>query len=226
MVCTGTTCRAKRRGTGCGSRSRIWLGMTEVTQEEYQHVMGSNPSMYTGDPKRPVALVSWDDAVEFCWRLSELPTEKGAKRRYQLPTEAQWEYACRAGNPGRWCFSAQPTVLPGTGEEELLGDYAWFLANAAGEAHSVGQKRATPWGLYDMYGNVWQWCWDWYDRDYYAKSPTDDPEGPPGGSVRVFRGGGLGQPAWVCRSANRRAGEPGYRSNVGFRVCSLVLADK
>ena len=148
-----------------------WLGVTEVTQEEYQRVMGSNPSKFQGDPKRPVEQVSWDDAVEFCRRLSELPGEKAAKRRYQLPTEAQWEHACRAGNPGPWSFSPPSGQLPAALEEKLLGEYGWFNANAGGQTHPVGQKRANVFGLYDMYGNVWEWCQDWYDKDYYAKSP-------------------------------------------------------
>ena len=208
-------------GEGPQHRVRItkpyWLGATDVTQEEYQRVMGSNPSKFQGDPKRPVEQVSWDDAVEFCRRLSELPGEKAAKRRYGLPTEAQWEYACRAGTTTRW-YSGD--------DEARLGDVAWFNRNAGGQTHPVGQKRANAWGLYDMHGNVWEWCQDWYDEDYYAKSPTDDPAGPPGGSYRVVRGGGWDYPAWYCRSAYRNNFGPGYRYyGLGFRV-SQVLADK
>ncbi|MGO8750100.1 MAG: SUMF1/EgtB/PvdO family nonheme iron enzyme [Thermoguttaceae bacterium] len=202
-----------------------WLGITEVTQEEYERVMGSNPSKFQGDPKRPVEQVSWNDAVEFCRRLSELPGEKGAKRRYQLPTEAQWEHACRAGNPGRWCFSERSGSVATALAEKLLGEYGWFNANAGGQTHAVGQKWANVFGLYDMYGNVWEWCQDWYDRDYYAKLPTDDPMGPPGGSYRVGRGGGWFRPAGDCRSASRSYIEPGGRNDhLGFRV-SLVLVD-
>ena len=208
-------------GEGPQHRVRItkpyWLGATHVTQEEYQRVMGSNPSKFQGDPQRPVEQVSWDDAVEFCQRLSALPGEKAAKRRYALPTEAQWEHACRAGTTTRWH----------AGDNEAgLGDVAWFNTNAGGQTHPVGQKHANAWGLYDMHGNVWEWCQDWYDKEYYAKSPMDDPAGPPGGSYRVFRGGSWLHPAWHCRSALRFRHLPSTRYNdLGFRA-SQVLADK
>jgi formylglycine-generating enzyme required for sulfatase activity len=213
-------------GEGPRHRVRItkpfWLGATVVTQEEYQRVMGSNPSKFQGDPKRPVECVSWNEAVEFCRRLSELPGEKAAKRRYQyqLPTEAQWEYACRAGNPGRWCFSAQPNPSPGASEETLLGEYAWFNQNSGdGQTHPVGQKLPNAWGLYDMHGNVWEWCQDWYDGGYYANSPTDDPAGPSGGSYRVRRGGSYGFAAGYCRSAHRFKLDPRYgEPPLGLRV--------
>ena len=107
--------------------------------------------------------VSWDDAVEFCRRLSERSEEKAAKRRYQLPTEAQWEYACRAGNPGRRYFSDQRYPVPRAVEEKSLGDYTWFDTNSNGQTHPVGQKLPNAWGLYDMYGNVSEWCQDWYE---------------------------------------------------------------
>ena len=189
-------------------------------------MMGSNPSKFQGDPKRPVEQVTWGEAVEFCRGLSELPEEKGAKRRYGLPTEAQWEHACRAGNPGRWYFSERSSSVPTASEERLVGEYGWFNANAGGQTHPVGQKRANVFGLYDMHGNVWEWCQDWYNKDYYAKSPTDDPMGPPGGSYRVVRGGCWSDPAWRLPVGARLGREPGSRSHdLGFRV-SLVPADK
>ena len=215
------------QGEGPRHRVRItkpfWLGVTEVTQEEYQRVMGNNPSHFQ-DPKRPVEQVSWDDAVEFCRRLSELPGEKAAKRRcqYRLPTEAQWEYACRAGSTTRYCFGD---------DESGLVAYAWFNANSDGQTHPVGRKLPNAWGLHDMHGNVWEWCQDWYEKDYYAdaKSLTDNPTGPPGGSDRVIRGGswyiGGGQAAF-CRSANRMTHNANSRDwEVGFRA-SQVLADE
>ena len=149
-------------GEGPQHRVRItkpyWMGATHVTQEEYLRVMGSNPSKFQGDPKRPVEQVSWNDAVEFCRRLSELPAENAAKRRYELPTEAQWEYACRAGTTTRW-YSRD--------DEAGLVDVAWFNTNSSGQPHPVGQKMPNAWALYDMHGNVFEWCQDWYDRDYY-----------------------------------------------------------
>jgi formylglycine-generating enzyme required for sulfatase activity len=200
-----------------------WLGITGVTQEEYQRVMGSNPSKFQGDPKRPVEQLFWTDAVEFCRRLSDLPGEKAAKRRYGLPTEAQWEYACRAGNPGPWPFSPQSGQLRTGSEEKLLDEYGWFSTNSNGQTHPVGQKRANVFGLYDMLGNVWEWCQDWYDKDYYAKSRTTDPVGPSGGSFRVIRGGCWLDPVWLCRSANRYFFEPGKCLHyLGFRVAGVL----
>ncbi|MEI8376428.1 MAG: SUMF1/EgtB/PvdO family nonheme iron enzyme [Planctomycetota bacterium] len=201
-----------------------WLGVTEVTQEQYQRVMGSNPSGFKG-PKNPVEKVSWDEAVEFCRKLSALPGEKAAKRRYALPTEAQWEDACRAGNPGRRYFSPRPGLLAAGEEEKLLGEYAWSSENAGGKTHLVGEKKSNAFGLYDMYGNVWEWCADWLDEGYYAKSPLDDPMGATGGSLRVFRGGSWLNYAGLCRSAFRHGDSPGNRYDfLGFRV-SLVPAE-
>ena len=194
-----------------------WLGATDVTQEEYQRVMGNNPSDIQGDPKRPVEQVSWHDAVEFCRRLSQLPAEKAAKRLYSLPTEAQWEYACRAGTTTRWY----------SGDDEAgFVDVAWFAKNAGGKTHPVGEKKPNAWGLYDMCGNVRQWCQDWYADGYYATLPTDDPTGPGGGTGRVYRGGCWYYQAERCRSAYRDWFGPDFRINsLGLRV-SLPLAPK
>ncbi len=218
------------RDEGPQHRVRItkpyWLGATVVTQAEYQRVMGSNPSNHQGDPQRPVERVSWDEAAEFCRRLSELPGERAAKRRYELPTEARWEYACRAGSTGRWSFSPQRNPLPEDVEEKILGEYAWINGNAGAKTHPVAQKRANAWGLYDMHGNVWEWCQDWYDKDYYAKSPVDDPTGPPGGWGRVGRGGSYSDPVVSSRSAFRFGFGPDTRdSHKGLRV-ALVPADE
>jgi formylglycine-generating enzyme required for sulfatase activity len=203
----------------------FWLGVTEVTQEEYQQVMGNNPSKFQGDPKRPVEQVSWDEAAEFCSRLSELPAEKTAKRRYQLPSEAEWEFACRAGNPGPWCFSNWSNSVPTAAEEKLLEAYGWCGANSGGKTHAVGQKKPNAFGLYDMYGNVSEWCRDWYNMDYYGASPLDDPAGPSRGGARVDRGGTWLYPAWISRSAIRLKHWPGdHNQEIGFRV-SLALAD-
>jgi formylglycine-generating enzyme required for sulfatase activity len=220
-------------GEGPQHRVRItkpfYLGVYEVTQEEYQRVMGKNPSEFSAtgkgkdevsgrDTKRfPLENVSWDDAVEFCRKLSERPEEKAAGRTCRLPSEAQWEYACRAGSTTRYCFGDQ---------ESGLDELAWYGVNSGGATHPVGEKKPNAWGLYDMHGNVWEWCQDWYDKDYHDNSPTDDPSGPPGGSGRVIRGGGWHYPACFCRSANRGHLHPVIGDNyMGFRA-SLVRADK
>jgi formylglycine-generating enzyme required for sulfatase activity/serine/threonine protein kinase len=213
------------------------LGTYLVTQGEYQRVMGVNPSEFSAtgkskdkvagqDTKRfPVEMVSWDDALEFCRKLSEMPEEKAAGRSYRLPSEAQWEYACRAGSTSRYSFSSVRSEIPKEFEENALSDYGWFNGNSRGMPHAVGGKRPSAWGLYDMHGNVSEWCQDRYGKDYYAKSPTNDPSGPLGGSGRVGCGGGWYDPAGSCRSASRTGRTPGYPINgLGFRV-SLVLPD-
>ena len=228
-------------GEGPNHRVRItrpfYLGVYVVTQGEYQRVMGANPSDFsvTGkkrdkvagqDTKRfPVENVLWDDSVEFCRKLSELPEEKALGRTYRLPSEAEWEYACRAGNAGRWCFSAQPNPFPVAVEQKLLGNYAW-IDSAGGTTHAVGGKRPNAWGLYDICGNVWEWCHDWYDKEYYSRSATDDPTGPTGGSDHVLRGAGWDRTPYECRSTFRGSSWPSCRSiDIGFRV-SVVLVEK
>jgi formylglycine-generating enzyme required for sulfatase activity len=192
----------------------FYLGKYPVTQEQWQAVMGNNPSDSKG-PKNPVETVSWHDCHKFLGKLNGM---FGAERgKFQLPTEAQWEYACRAGSKTRYCFGD---------DEERLVEYAWFRDNSGGKTHPVGQKKPNAWGLYDVHGNVWEWCQDWYDRDYYAKSSADDPTGPKTGWLCVNRGGGWNYPAGLCRSAARLYDEPGARYNdLGFRVCR-VSADK
>jgi formylglycine-generating enzyme required for sulfatase activity len=199
----------------------FYLGKYQVTQEEYQQVTGYNPSAFSAtgqardrisrqDTKRfPVENVTWDEAVEFCHKLSNLPEEKAAGRTYRLPSEAQWEYACRAGSMTKWCCGD---------DEASLVDYGWFDANSARTTHPVGEKKPNAWGLYDMHGNGWEWCQDWYDSGYYAHSPADDPMGPVTGSLRVFRGGGWIHEASCLRSAFRNFIEPGHRSDLGLRV--------
>ncbi|MGA2622049.1 MAG: SUMF1/EgtB/PvdO family nonheme iron enzyme, partial [Thermoguttaceae bacterium] len=214
----------------------FYLGVYEVTQGEYERVMGTNPSEFSAtgkekdkvagqDPKRfPVECVSWDDCVEFCRKLSALPEEKAAGRWYGLPTEAQWEYACRAGSTGRFNFSPVSRAIPRENDENGLTDYGWFKGNSEDRTHAVGSKPANAWGLYDMHGNVWEWCQDWYDARYYGVAPTADPTGPPGGSCRVLRGGSCYMDAEYCRSAFRL---PCFRARLadwGLRVF-LVLAD-
>lgn len=183
-----------------------------MTQAEYERVMEMNPSRFQGDPNRPVDSVSWKDAQEYCRRLSALPEEKESGRTYRLPTEAEWEYACRAGTCSRWCFGD---------EVGRLRDYAWFSGNSGEETHPVGQKKANPWGLYDMHGNVWEWCQDSY-RKYETEATLPDKRQGAAASRRVFRGGGWFDIAKFCRSACRLKTDPNDRDNVlGFRVSMI-----
>ena len=184
-----------------------YLGVYEVTNAQWQAVMGDVPSEWK-DADRPVESVSWDKAAAFCEALSALPAERQAGRVYRLPTEAEWEYACRAGTTTAYSFGD---------EESLLGDFAWFDDNSGRQTHPVGQKRPNGWGLYDMHGNVWEWCSDWYGD--YAAGAVRDPVGPASGSDRVLRGGSWYDSASLCRSAFRIRFYPSYRfSNLGFRL--------
>jgi formylglycine-generating enzyme required for sulfatase activity/WD40 repeat protein len=187
----------------------FYMGIYEVTQEQYQAVMGENPSAYEG-PKNPVNNVSWNNATDFCAKLFQ---KTGMKAR--LPTEAEWEYACRAGTTTDYWF----------GDYDLydlkLGDYDWYSKNSGERAHPVGQKRPNPWGLYDMHGNVSEWCADWYDKECYdtLKDETVDPKGPESGQERVYRGGNLAILDQFGRSANRESVPPDSTYNfLGFRI--------
>lgn len=191
-----------------------YLGVTQVIQGQYEKVMGTNPSRFQGveiigsSTNNPVDCVSWENAVEFCEKLSNLPEEKKAGRVYRLPTEAEWEYACRAGSKTAYSFGEST---------ESLGDYAWFYDNSEIETHPVGEKKPNAWGLYDMHGNVWEWCSDWYGK--YPKGAVSDPVGPREGSFRVFRGGSWSFEAASCRSALRNWFDPSFRfDDGGFRV--------
>ncbi len=185
----------------------FYLGKYPVTQEQWQALMGANPSHFQG-PKNPVECVSWEDCQEFLKKVNAKTGTRGGN--LVLPTEAQWEYACRAGITTKYCFGD---------DESMLGEYAWYEKNSAKKTHPVGQKKPNAWGLYDMYGNVWEWCQDWFDGDYYANSPSDDPAGPSRGSSRVYRGGSWDYHAWRCRSANRDGYDPLFRIGIlGFRL--------
>jgi predicted Zn finger-like uncharacterized protein len=203
----------------------FYLGKYPVTQEQWEAVMGNKPSNFHG-PKNPVEQVSWDDCQQFLKKLNDrfphpgpLPTmlrTVPGEGEFRLPTEAQWECACRAGSTTRYCFGD---------DESGLGEYAWYSVNSGQTTHQAGEKKPNAWGLYDMHGNVWEWCADCYDGGYYAHSPTDDPTGPATGSLRVSRGGSWRYPARRCRSWHRLMHNPGYRRyDLGLRV-SRVPAD-
>jgi formylglycine-generating enzyme required for sulfatase activity len=216
----------------------FYLGVYEVSQAQYEAVMGDNPSNFSagGDGKEkvagletgqhPVEQVSWLDAVKFCNKLGEregrrpfydidgdtVTVRDWKAPGYRLPTEAEWEYACRANAtpPARYSFGDDVAEL---------GEYGWFGGNSDNRTHPVGQKKPNGFGLFDMHGNVWEWCWDSYAEGYYSVSPVDNPTGPAPASDRVLRGGGWSTAPRYCRSANRSGLTPGYRSSrLGFRL--------
>jgi formylglycine-generating enzyme required for sulfatase activity len=183
----------------------FYMGATEVTQAQWKAVMGNNPSYFKGD-NRPVEQVSWNDCKEFIRKLNR---QEGTDK-YRLPTEAQWEYACRAGSKKRFCFGDS---------DSRLGDYVWYSNNSSSKTHSVAQKKPNAWGLYDMHGNIWEWCQDGFGK--YPLSHVTDPEGP---SNRVLRGGSWNNNARNIRSANRNRNNPDNRnSNIGFELPALQL---
>ncbi|HYV39848.1 MAG TPA: formylglycine-generating enzyme family protein [Gemmataceae bacterium] len=199
----------------------FYLGVFPVTQAQYRQVMGKNPSWFSSDgggkddvaglktDDFPVEMVSWGDAKEFCKKLS-----KSEGKTYRLPTEAEWEYACRAGT--RTHFA--------TGDgEAALKKAGWFEGNSGGRTQRVGQLAANAWGLHDMHGNVCQWCEDWFEPDYYQNSPKKDPTGPAIGECRVLRGGSYRFIAWGCRCATRIYGRHDNEDNdCGFRVVLIA----
>ncbi|MDA9859205.1 SUMF1/EgtB/PvdO family nonheme iron enzyme, partial [Rubripirellula sp.] len=187
------------------------LGAQEVTQLQYFQVMGANPSHFQG-PSNPVEQVSWHSAVEFCRKLSELPEEQAKGHVYRLPTEAEWEYACRAGTTTNYSFGD---------EESYLSEYAWYGRNADGTTHPVAEKSPNAWGLFDMHGNVFEWCMDWYG-DYPSESVTN-PMGPQSGLSRVDRGGSWDKVALDCLSSRRGRLPPSKAVRVtGFRVVCII----
>jgi formylglycine-generating enzyme required for sulfatase activity len=203
----------------------FYLACWPTTQAEYRAAIGKSPSHFSREQgwteegptdRFPVECVTWQDAEEFCRRLSDLPEEKSAGRAYRLPTEAEWEYACRAGTTTRFWFGD---------EDEALSSYAWYEENSGGRIQAVAGKPTNPWGLYDLHGLVWEWCSDVYERGYYARAPIEDPRGPEGGAgrARVVRGGSCAGHAPHCRSAYRSSFGAALRSTIiGFRVAMTI----
>ena len=187
----------------------FYIQETPVTQGQWQSLVGYNPSEFCelGD-EYPVEQVSWEECVGFAGRLKA--REKG--RIYRLPTESEWEYACRAGTSAGFSFGD---------DESLLDQYGWFRDNAGGHTHPVGRKKPNPWGLYDMHGNVWEWCLDSFGD--YPDGPATDPLGSLEGLYKVGRGGGWSDPAKACRSAYRSGSDPmNCGSDMGFRLACII----
>ena len=205
----GSPAQEKQRGADEGPVRLVRIARSfhmsahEITQQQYEKVMGANPSRFKNGPTYPVEKVSWEDAVGFCKKLSAMEG-----RTYRLPTEAEWEYVCRAGSTGAFCF--------GDADKELA-DHGWYDENGRGTTHPVGERRPNAWGVYDMHGNVWEWCQDGY-RPY-----DEERQKAPVGTRRVLRGGCWRDGSRACRSANRYKNRPASRSSRGgFRV---VLSD-
>jgi len=192
----------------------FWMGIHEVTQAQYEAVMGKNPSRFKDEKdsaRRPVEQVSWHDAVEFCGKLSEK-----TGRKVRLPTEAEWEYACRAGTAT--AFKTGDTIS--TDQANYHGEFTYGSGVKGvfrGETTAVGSFPANVWGLYDMHGNVWEWVADWYGE--YPAGAVTDPQGPAEGQHRVLRGGSWSSHPQHCRSARRGRVAPALGTNrLGFRI--------
>ncbi|MDH7571700.1 MAG: formylglycine-generating enzyme family protein [Armatimonadota bacterium] len=191
--------------------SPFLIDQHEVTQEEFERVMGENPSRWRGK-NNPVEQVRFSTAAKYCnarsLREGLTPCYDTKTWRcnfdadgYRLPTEAEWEYAARAGTSTPYFFGASAAPLR---------EYAWTKENSGGRPRPVAQKRPNPWGLYDIYGNVWEWCNDFYEVDYYTKSPEKDPRGPAAGVKKVVRGGAWNSRPAQCRSSYRYNENPAY----------------
>lgn len=180
----------------------FYMGVYEVTKGDWIRIMGERSKRTKGDRREPITDITWEETQEFIRRLNDLEWAT-----YRLPTEAEWEYACKAGTMTDWYFGDDPTKL---------GNYGWYLGNSGFRVRRVGQKRPNRWGLYDMHGNVAEWCADYYHPTYYHRSPGSDPKGPSQGKERVIRGGSWLHAYGAQRSANRLPGRKG--GTVGFRL--------
>ncbi len=189
----------------------FYISKHEITQKQWENVMGHNPSVHVG-PTRPVDRVSWNDVQIFLQRLNG----REKTTTYKLPTEAQWEYAARAGSETSYCYGDDQ-------QGKKLIQYGWFEANSNKQSQPIGELKPNDWGIHDMHGNVQEWVQDRFDRKYYSKSPATDPHGPEKGRKRVTRGGSWINPAYHCRSAARAYYSPDYVDNdIGLRIIKLL----
>jgi len=196
----------------------FYLKVTEVTQDEWSQVMHENPSRFKGCGTCPVETVSWEEIQQFIYRLNQ----KAGKGSYRLPTEAEWEYACRAGT--QTALSSGIVTELRCGYDPRLDLVGWYQGNAGSSPHPVAQKEPNPWGLYDMHGNLWEWCHDYYGDRKEDAGRVVDPGGPAFGWGRVIRGGGWNFFARCSRSANRKWVRQSFKSHsIGFR---LVLSQE
>jgi len=195
----------------------FFMAQDLVTQSNYVSLVGYNPSHFTSNTNDPVDSVTWIQATNYCAIRTQRELAAGlipAGTQYRLPTEAEWEYACRAWTSTQFFYGDDPGYTN-------LTSYAWYSANSGGSTQPVGLKLSNPWGLYDMAGNVWEWCQDWYGP--YPGGSTTDPQGPNSGTERMLRGGSWFNTANYCRSAQRDSGNPaGSNTNIGFRVVLAV----
>ncbi|NLO69522.1 MAG: formylglycine-generating enzyme family protein, partial [Porphyromonadaceae bacterium] len=201
----GSEAFSSEKPTHSVTLSDYYIGKYEVTQAQWEAVMGNNPSYFTGDPDYPVEGVSWNDVQEYITKLNQL-----TGKSYRLPTEAEWEYAARGGAESKgYKYSGSDT----------LSNVAWYYDNDNSKTHPVGTKNPNELGIYDMSGNVWEWCNDWYASDYYNNSPQTNPQGPSLGSNRVNRGGSWLSGALYCRVSYRSYERADFRSGIlGFRL--------
>ncbi len=208
---------------------KYWMSRFLITQIQYQTLMHTNPSYFSGD-FMPVETVSWFEAIEFCRRLTEsqrLARRETAALVYRLPTEAEWEFCCKT-SPGTEATAGEAGTAPGDGrafcfgdDPALLGEYAWYETNSEESTHPVGEKRPNEWGLFDMHGNVSEWCLDWFAS--YPAETLPNPMGPATGDRRVRRGGSWASLARRCRATDRAAVFPDCRcALIGFRVVAVA----
>jgi formylglycine-generating enzyme required for sulfatase activity len=222
----GSPSGERGRSTNEGPQTNVtitqpfYMGKYEVTQAQWLALMESNPSFFKA-PNLPVETLSWDEANEFITALNDHITSTGqGPAMVRLPTEAEWEYAARAGTTTRFHFGDSLSVDDACTDDDIRSQYMWFCGSAENLTHPVGQLLPNAFGLHDMNGNAWEWCQDWIDL--YPGGSVNDPQGPATGTARVYRGGSLGSSAGLCRSAYRNGGQPANRFFfIGLRLVAV-----